>query len=440
MKIGLLAMSGVRAHDPKLLQLGLTLPGFVDRGKIIASLPSLGLLYLAACTPAGHEIQYFEAESDRSEPAEIYGCDLVAISTFSAQAFEAYNIADRLRAAGVKVAMGGLHVSVCPAEAQQHADYVIVGEGENVWPSVVDAAAANEPARLFDSINFPPVDVSKLPVPRYDLLGERPYNRFTVQTSRGCPWRCDFCASSVMLNRRYRKRPVDTVIRDIRALSEFHPDPFIEFADDNTFVDKEWGKELCRGLAPLHLKWFTETDISVAQDEELLTLMHEAGCRQVLIGLESPGPGVLDGIEMRSNFKARWAGRYLESLRTIQRHGITVNGCFILGLDGHTPDIFQEVLDFATQVPLFDVQITVLTPFPGTPLYDRLLKCDRLLEPQRWDLCTLFDVNFRPTRMTETQLREGMYWLAERLYDADSTRQRRRPFFKTLHEQRLVAN
>jgi radical SAM superfamily enzyme YgiQ (UPF0313 family) len=440
MKIGLLAMSGVRAHDPKLLQLGLTLPGFVDRGKIMASLPSLGLLYLAACTPAGHEIRYFEAESDRSEPAEVYGCDLVAISTFSAQAFEAYNIADRLRAGGVKVAMGGLHVSVCPAEAQQHADYVIVGEGENVWPAVVDAAAANEPARLFDSINFPPVDVSKLPVPRYDLLGERPYNRFTVQTSRGCPWRCDFCASSVMLNRRYRKRPVDAVIRDIKALSAFHPDPFIEFADDNTFVDKEWGKELCRGLAPLHLKWFTETDISVAEDEELLTLMHEAGCRQVLIGLESPGPGVLDGIEMRSNFKARWAGRYLESLRTIQCHGITVNGCFILGLDGHTPDIFQEVLDFATQVPLFDVQITVLTPFPGTPLYDRLLKCDRLLEPQRWDLCTLFDVNFRPTRMTETQLREGMYWLAERLYDADGTRQRRRPFFKTLHEQRLVAN
>jgi radical SAM superfamily enzyme YgiQ (UPF0313 family) len=120
-------------------------------------------------------------------------------------------------------------------------------------------------------------------------------------------------------------------------------------------------------------------------------------------------------------------------LRTIQLHGITVNGCFILGLDGHTPDIFQEVLDFSTLVPLFDVQITVLTPFPGTPLYTRLLKCDRLLEPQRWDLCTLFDVNFRPTRMSETQLREGMYWLAERLYDADCTRNRRRPFFKMRH-------
>lgn len=439
MKIGLLAMSGVRAHDPKLLQLGLTLPGFVDRGKIIASLPSLGLLYLAACTPAGHELHYFEAESDRSEPSEIYQCDLVAISTFSAQVFEAYAIADRLREASVKVAMGGLHVSVCPQEAQRHTDYVIVGEGENVWPSVIDAAEHNLPPRVFDSIDFPPVDVAKLPVPRYDLLGRRTYNRFTVQTSRGCPWRCDFCASTVMLNRRYRKRPVDRVMRDIHALCDFHPQPFIEFADDNTFVDKAWGKELCRQLAPLKLKWFTETDISIANEDELLELMKEAGCRQVLIGLESPAPAALDGIELRRNFKAKWAGRYLEALRKIQRHGITVNGCFILGLDGQDPEVFSQVIDFATQVPLFDVQITVLTPFPGTPLYERFLAGGRLLQPERWDLCTLFDVNYRPARMTDTQLREGMYWCAQRLYSADCTRERRRPFFQNLNRRRALA-
>src|SRR3954471_5734873 len=140
MRIGFLAMSGVRAHDPELLRLGLTLPGFLERGKIVASLPSLGLLSLAACTPEGHELHYFEAESDGAEPAAVYTCDLVAISTFSAQVFEAYAIADRLRAAGVRVAMGGLHVSVCPDEAAQHADYVIVGEGEHVWPAVVVAA------------------------------------------------------------------------------------------------------------------------------------------------------------------------------------------------------------------------------------------------------------------------------------------------------------
>jgi radical SAM superfamily enzyme YgiQ (UPF0313 family) len=434
MKIGFLAMSGVRAHDPELLKLGLTLPGFVERSKTIASLPSLGLLYLAAATPdvERHTLHYFEAEGDRQEPAEAYTCDLVAISTFSAQVFEAYAIADRLRAAGVKVAMGGLHVTVCPQEASRHADYAIVGEGDNVWPAVVRAAEAHEPAGVFNSKDFPPVAVAKLPVPRYDLLGERPYNRFTVQTSRGCPWRCDFCASTVMLSRRYRKRPVEHVIRDIEAIKRVRENPFIEFADDNTFVDKAWGKALCRQLAPLRVKWFTETDITVADDDEMLDLMRDAGCRQVLIGLESPAqnPGALDGIEMHHNAKAKWAPRYLERLLKIQAHGITVNGCFILGLDGHGPEIFEQVLEFALEVPLFDVQITVLTAFPGTPLHERLLAEGRIIAPGRWDLCTLFDVNYVPSGMTPDELRQGMRWLTRRLYSAQTTERRRRPFFE----------
>ena len=430
MKIGLLAMSGIRAHDPELLALGLTLPGFVERSKAVASLPSLGLLYLAACTPAGHDVEYFEAEADGEEPRQLYGCDLVAISTFSAQVFEAYAIADRLRAAGVLVAMGGLHASVLPDEAARHADYVIVGEGEPVWPHVVEAAARNAAPRVFRAADVPPLDVRDLPVPRYDLLGARPYNRFTVQTSRGCPWRCEFCASTVMLGQRYRKRPVDDVIRDIEAIRALRDRPFIEFADDNTFVDKTWGKALCRALAPLGLRWFTETDISVADDAELLDLMRRAGCRQVLIGLESPAQGPLQGVELRANFKARTADRYLDALRRIQAHGITVNGCFILGLDGHTPSIFEEVLDFSREVPLYDVQITVLTAFPGTPLYDRLLREERILAPGRWDLCTLFDVNYRPQGMSAQELRNGIYWLSERLYDQECTAFRRRRFLR----------
>lgn len=430
MRIGFLAMSGVRAHDPKLLELGLTLPGFVDRSKVIASLPSLGLLLLAACTPTGHDLRYFEAESDHSEPPEVYCCDLVAISTFSAQVFEAYNIADRLRAAGVRVAMGGLHVSVCPDEAVHHADYVVVGEGESVWPAVVTAAQAKEGPRIFRAGDFPPVLMETLPIPRYDLLEGRPYNRFTVQTSRGCPWRCDFCASTVMLSQRYRKRPVDNIVRDIQAIESLRGNAFIEFADDNTFVDKLWGRDLCRALTPLKIKWFTETDISVAQDGVLLDAMRDAGCRQILVGLESPASAELTGLEMRQNFKARWADRYKEALRTIQGHGITVNGCFILGLDTHTPEIFQQVLDFAMEVPLFEVQITVLTAFPGTPLYSRLLQENRILEPGRWDLCTLFDVNFQPRQMSPQQLREGMYWLGERLYSAACTQERRTSFFR----------
>lgn len=422
-------MSGIRVHDKKLLELGLTLPGFVERSRIIASLPSLGLLYLAACTPAGHELEYFEAESDITEPPEIYACDLVAISTFSAQIFEAYAIADRLRHKGVKVALGGLHVSVLPAEARQHADYVVVGEGEHAWPAVVEAATRGIEAGVFSATDFDPVDVAQLPVPRYDLLGDRPYNRYTVQTTRGCPWRCEFCASTVMLRMPYRRRPIEQVVRDIRAITELHPAAFIEFADDNTFVDKAWGKELCRALIPLNLKWFTETDISVADDPELLDLMQEAGCRQVLVGLESPSAGALAGLEQRADRKARWAAHYGEAVQAIQTRGVTVNTCFILGLDGQTTSVFEEILRFAETVNPFDVQITLLTAFPGTPLYDRLVTEDRILQPGAWNLCTLFDVNYRPLRMTPQELREGIYWLGERLYSHDATRRRRKGFF-----------
>lgn len=429
MKIGFLAMSGVRAHDKKLLELGLTLPGFVERSKVIASLPSLGLLYLAACTPEGNESSYFEAESDGTEPPEVYGCDLVAISTFSAQIFEAYAIADRLRKRGVRVAMGGLHVSVLPDEAAEHADYVVVGEGENAWPAVVEAAARGAAPAQFSSASFGPVDVAALPVPRYEMLGRRAYNRYTVQTTRGCPWRCDFCASTVMLKAPYRRRPVDQVARDIAFIKRLHPESFVEFADDNTFVDKKWGKDLCRSLAPLSARWFTETDVSVAEDPELLELMYAAGCREVLVGLESPSAAALAGLEQRADRKARWAPQYADSIRRIQSAGIAVNACFILGLDGQGTDVFSEILRFVDDASPFDVQITVLTPFPGTPLYDRLTRENRILEPGAWQLCTLFDVNYRPAGMAPQELREGLYRLGERIYGEDATRRRRKAFF-----------
>jgi radical SAM superfamily enzyme YgiQ (UPF0313 family) len=170
-----------------------------------------------------------------------------------------------------------------------------LGEGERTWPAAVTAIAKGNAPRIWKSADFSPIDIRSLPTPRYDLLAGRPYSRFPVQTTRGCPWRCDFCASNVMLNEPYRKRPVADVVRDIQAIRRLQNRPFIEFADDNTFVDHAWGKELCRQLMPLSVKWFTETDISVADDLELLQLMRRSRCRQVLIGLESPDRDALKG-------------------------------------------------------------------------------------------------------------------------------------------------
>jgi len=428
MKIGLLAMSGIRAHDPELLALGLTLPGFVARSKQIAALPSLGLLQLAACTPPGHELRYFEAPADGAEPRELRDCDLVAISTFSAQVFEAYAIADRLRACGVKVAVGGLHVSVRPDEAAEHADYVVIGEGERVWPEVVAAAERRAPPARFDGRAAGPVDLATLPTPRYDLIAGRPYSRFTVQTSRGCPWRCEFCASTVMLQQRYRHRPVAHVLRDLDAIEAVQPGAFVEFADDNTFVDHAWSRELCEALAPRRMKWFTETDLSVADDPALCDVLARSGCRQLLIGLESPNERALRGVEQRADWKAVRARDYAASLHQLQSRGVTVNGCFVLGLDDHGPEIFEQVLEFAEANALWEVQVTALTAFPGTPLHERLEREGRIVEPGRWDLCTLFDVNFEPARMSREQLRAGLRWLTERLYADAALRRRRRAF------------
>jgi radical SAM superfamily enzyme YgiQ (UPF0313 family) len=431
MKLGFVAMSGVRAHDPELTALGLTLPGFVDRNRVIASLPSLGLLTLAGLTPGDVEVEYTDVEDVTKLDGLPGEYDAVAISSFSAQIDEAYELADRYLEAGTKVLLGGLHVTACPDEASRHASAIVVGEGEPVWPEVIRDLRRDHLKPVYDARDRV-FDLADSPMPRFELLDPERYNRLTVQTSRGCPFDCEFCAASVRLCPRYRVKPVELVIDEIREIKELWPKPFIEFADDNTFVSKSHSRDLMRALAEEDVRWFTETDISVAEDRELLGLMRDSGCAQVLIGLESPGCGPLLGLERRTDWKARHFDTYLESIDRIQDHGISVNGCFILGLDGTGPESFEEVLDFVVQSQLHEVQITVLTPFPGTPLYDRLRSTGRLLEPEAWQLCTLFDVNFVPDGMSVRELETGFRWLAERLYSEEMTHTRRRGFRERL--------
>lgn len=430
MKVGLVAMSGVRCVDQELLELGLNLPGFVERSRVIASLPSLSLLSLAPLTPDGVEVEYREVAelADLEELPRDW--DLAAISTFSAQAFEAYALADRFRAAATPVVFGGLHASAVPDEAAQHADAVIIGEGEPVWAQVVEDARRGELRPVYCAEHV--WNLADSPVPAYELLELERYNRLTVQTSRGCPHRCEFCASSPQLGAAYRVKPVERVLAEIDRIRELWPDPFLELADDNSFVSKRQARLLVQALRGRGLKWFCETDVAIADDEELLAGMRETGCRQVLVGLESPSAEALRGIELRNDWKLQQRDRYERAIATIQGHGITVNGCFVLGLDGDDAGVFERVAEFVEQTGLFEVQITVLTPFPGTPLYARLLAEDRLLKPGAWDRCTLFDINYRPRQMTPERLRAGLMELGTALYCAENTKRRRRRFFEAM--------
>ncbi len=399
MNIGLFPMSGIRVCDTELLRLGLTLPGFVERSKTIAALPSLGLLTLAGMTPARHRVQYVEVPDGNLLDPLPTGLDLAAISTYSAQIDEAYELAQRFKAIGVPTVIGGPHVTAIPEEAAQYCSSVVVGEGEPLWLHVLEDAECGRLQQYYrvDADGF---DFADAPIPSFELLDISKYNRLTVQTSRGCPHHCEFCASSVVLTHNYKQKPVSKVLDEINRILTIWPRPFIEFADDNSFVNKAYWRQLLGEIADKGLRWFAETDISVAEDEDLLDLMHRAGCAQLLIGLESPTEAGLHGLETRSDWKFKRFPHCKEAIRTIQSHGITVNGCFVLGLDGQTPDVFDQVFDFVKETELYEVQITLLTPFPGTPLYARLEREGRLLEPRNWKKCTLFDINYRPANMS----------------------------------------
>lgn len=432
MKLGLIAVSGVRAYNPELTRLGLTLPGFVERNRIIASLPSLGLLTLAGLTPSDVDLQYIELPGD-VEGELAGGFDAVAISSFTARIKDAYRLADRYRTMGTKVILGGLHVTALSEEAMQHADCIVIGEGEPLWPALIADLKAGALKPVYDARAYS-FDLADAPMPRFELLDIGQYNRLTVQTQRGCPFRCEFCASSILLSPRYKLKPVDKVIAEIRRIKELWAQPFIEFADDNSFVNKPHSKALMRELAKENVRWFTETDISVAEDDELLALMRDSGCAQVLIGLESTHLAGLNGLEQHTNWKAKQLDHYLQAIRRIQDHGITVNGCFILGLDGTGSESFEQVWQFVKASGLYEVQITVMTAFPGTPLYDRLRKEGRLLKENAWELCTLFDVNFRPTTMSVAELETGLRNLAARLYSTEFTHERREGYRRRLRE------
>ncbi|BBM84085.1 B12-binding domain-containing radical SAM protein [Candidatus Uabimicrobium amorphum] len=423
-KIGLIAMSGVRIQSPELMELGVSLPGFVKRGQTIATLPSLGILTVAGLTPPEYEVHYIEIDK--------YSCDLpmfdlVGISSLAAQIHEAYAIADYYRGAGVKVVMGGLHVSMMPDEALQHADAVVINGAEGAWPKLLEDFSRGQMQKKYYGAKDKVFSPQLYTKPRFDLLQNREYSRLTIQTSRGCPRNCDFCAASLLISERFNQKPIDLIIDEIRTARKYFSQPFFEFADDNTFLNKAWSKDFLQQLQREEIRYFTETDASVAEDTQLCDLISQSGCRQVLIGFESPNEQHLEGIDP-VGWKKKQAPKIRKVVDTLQSRGIGVIACFILGLDHHTPEIFPQVWQFVQDLGAEDVQFTVLTPFPGTPLFDRLKKEGRLLKERFWESCTLFDVNYQPQNMSVQELEQGMHWLFSQAYTEDAYQKRKQHF------------
>jgi radical SAM superfamily enzyme YgiQ (UPF0313 family) len=417
----------------------MTLPGFVERGRVIASLPSLGLLSLAACTPPGVEVVYAELDDLQGGALEALApesFDLVAISALTARILEAYQVADGLRAQGIAVVLGGLHVTALPEEAATHADAIVVGEGERVWPTLVTDFQGGRLKPRYEAQAFGAVNLGEVPIPRFDLLRGRNYNRITLQASRGCPMDCSFCGASRLLG-GYRTKPIHRVEAELNAILDIWPRPFLELADDNTFAAKAWGRDLMKLFARHPLRWFTETDISIAGDPGLLEDMAAAGCAQVLIGLESTSARALQGLDGR-NWKAAQVDQQISAIQSIQARGIPVNGCFVLGFDDDEGS-FDAIRAFVEESGLCDVQITLLTPFPGTALHAKLKREGRLFREVYWEDCTLFDLTYHPVRMSAEALKQGFMDLMVDLY-GDAAKARRKRAFQACLKGRSAAS
>ncbi|MDH5415392.1 MAG: B12-binding domain-containing radical SAM protein [Flavobacteriaceae bacterium] len=427
----LIAISGVRIKDSELLKLGMTLPGFIERSQTIAKLPSLSLLTLASYCPSNWHPTYLEVDMLGEaivNSISVGKFDLVAISTYTARAYDTYLLADKIRTNGIKVVIGGLHASAIPEEASRHADSVIQGQGELIWPQLLQDYEHGRLKPFYSSFDprQPAYYLTNSKIPRYDLIDFNHYNRITLQTSRGCPLHCSFCAASRTIS-NFQLKPIENIRDELHHIFDLWDRPFLELADDNTFVDKSWSKELLKLFRDFPMKWFTETDISVADDPELLELLAESNCAQILVGLESAVPQSLTGIDSH-DWKRRQYDHYLEKIERIQSHGISVNGCFILGLDCDDERVFELTRDYINSSSLSEVQITLLTPFPGTQLFKTFKQQNRLLKSKFWDQCTLFDVTYKPAKMNPKALEQGFRYLMKEVYEVRRVKERKIKF------------
>jgi radical SAM superfamily enzyme YgiQ (UPF0313 family) len=373
----------------------------------------LSILILAALTPGEYDIDIID---ENRQPIDFHKkYDLVAITCCTQQATRAYQISKEFRRKKVKTVIGGIHPTVCRDEASESVDSVVVGECEELWPGLIrDFEAGKLKKRYQQTALF---DLKKAPLPRYDLIKRLNYGMYWVQATRGCPHDCNFCVASNIFGKRFRLKSVEQVVEEIKIIKSVHANPKISFADDNIFVNKNYSRSLLEKMIPLNIRWFAQTDISVAEDRELLTLLKKSGCSILFIGFESLSENELKKIN-KNNWKAKKAKYYKEYIRRIQSMGIGIFGAFMMGFDSDTPESIRDTCDFIKETRIYAPQISVLTPYPGCALREQLAGQNRLLD-RDWNYYTGLDVTFKPKLMTESELQRQLVGSLKSIYNRD---------------------
>ena len=398
--------------------------------------PNLGLITIAAYLPKEWHVEYIDENYMDIDYSKIY--DIVCLSAMTQQAPQAYNIARRFRESGALTVMGGIHATVLPEEAIKYVDVVIAGEGEVLWPKFLEDYLANNIKQIYKEETSGGYNLQEAPIPEYSLLLGYDYPVITLYTTRGCPHECSFCCASNVYGHRYRRKSNQQIMRELKLINKLFPDKLILFADDNMLVKREESKRLLRAMADMGIRWIAQTDISIAQDEELLTLMVVAGCQWIVIGFESISHKSLRDIE-KIYFKLKHQPEYPELIQKIQSYGIGIYGTFIIGLDSDSVNAFEFTADFIQQSNFYGVNITVPTPLPGTQLRQKLLTEGRVLKSD-WEYYTLWDVVTRPKNMSVKQLQEGLIYMYKRLTNEYMSQKRLAHLKQAARTRRSICN
>jgi radical SAM superfamily enzyme YgiQ (UPF0313 family) len=379
-------------------------------GELTFKFPSLSLAAIAAVTPPEWQIEFCDDSFETIDYS--CGADIVALTAMTAQISRAYEIADAFRARGTTVVMGGYHVSSMPDEAREHADAVVVGEGELVWPHLLADWKSGRLKPRYQAGQL--MDMAQIPAARREIYTHKKYLLTnTLQTTRGCPHDCEFCSVTAFYGRKYRKRPIELVLAELEQLRTRNS--FAFFVDDNIVADRRYSLALFQGMKGMGLKWLSHSPIDFARDPELMKAAGESGCLGMFIGFESLDQDRLSAMGKTTNS----ARSYLEDARAFRDHGIGILGSFVLGYDGDTPDVFEKTLRFCEEARLESAIFPILTPYPGTSVRNRLEQQGRILSND-WRDYDMEHVTFQPTGMSVEELQRGYEQLCRDFYSLPS--------------------
>lgn len=363
--------------------------------------PPLNLAYVAALTPPHWQVRIVDENTGRDARREVdYRPDLVGISSYTATIPRAYALAAHFGEQGIPVVIGGSHASAMPHEVGRHASAAFIGQAEGAWPRLIADLERGQLEAVYDG-GTPPLE--HLPLPRRDLYPQR-YYFDAVLTSKGCPYRCEFCSVWKMSNGRYQMRPVEEVLDELAQIRARH----LFFVDDNLAIDAGRTMRLCQGMVERGLKkrFAIQTSLEIGQNEELLAWLRRAGCFMIFVGIESLDTETLHRVRKASNLRVG-VDNYEEIIARIQAQGMAVSAGIIFGNDGDTLETFRELAAFVAASGIDSPVYTILTPLPGTDLWQRLEAEGRLRLghlPEDYGRFDAHHVTFEPLQVSASEL------------------------------------